>query len=540
MPKRIVLHIGGEKTGSTSIQQYCGDNRAVLAEHGVVYPLQGVNHADFSLAFLRDDLRIGWPVPHGGWESCLVQMRDTIRSVPDDKTILLSSEFFHSRFREAALVKLHDFFEECGAEIARVIVYFRDQASLVRSAFDSRVRSGSSEPFTISDVLPENLYFNHLGVARLWAKTVGRSRLCIRSYNQARKEGLIYDFLSAVVDPTSAQRMMQLYPPGEWANVSVTPAPITAGEVEHIRQVFGRLNEGLCNEFSLRKEHFPPADPADHGDNPGASLSERNGTAFDDIGTEVRFHLCNDTESVVLFCSSFRDWAQVPPDFFDYTEFADRRECNCVFVRDRSNSWYRSGVDKFGPSLRITAENIAIDLVANNRKARAVVGSGYGALILGALLKAPLTVATIPQTTAVSDSMADPVFPTQHGRGPEPTATPMLVAARRALAEHPDGIRLVCHGWKDWLDYPHAKALGMYAEGLLFLRVREPNHDMAARHMVHIGLLSRLLAEQTEPNPLPVEHWTTLVRQYGAGILPHRGGLLRPFAPSLAIQHQST
>jgi hypothetical protein len=44
--KRIILHIGTPKTGTTAIQSYLFANRAVLASNGVLYPMTGLQTKD--------------------------------------------------------------------------------------------------------------------------------------------------------------------------------------------------------------------------------------------------------------------------------------------------------------------------------------------------------------------------------------------------------------------------------------------------------------------------------------------------------------
>ena len=36
---RLVLHIGLEKTGTTSFQAFCAEHRPALAQSGVLYPV---------------------------------------------------------------------------------------------------------------------------------------------------------------------------------------------------------------------------------------------------------------------------------------------------------------------------------------------------------------------------------------------------------------------------------------------------------------------------------------------------------------------
>ena len=61
MAGRLVFHIGLEKTGTTSFQQFCYDHSDVLEEYGVFYPkleclLYGNNHSILSASYLSPEL----------------------------------------------------------------------------------------------------------------------------------------------------------------------------------------------------------------------------------------------------------------------------------------------------------------------------------------------------------------------------------------------------------------------------------------------------------------------------------------------------
>ena len=57
--KRLVLHIGLEKTGTTSFQAYCTEHRAALLKAGALYPANPAcflrdNHAPLAASYFSD------------------------------------------------------------------------------------------------------------------------------------------------------------------------------------------------------------------------------------------------------------------------------------------------------------------------------------------------------------------------------------------------------------------------------------------------------------------------------------------------------
>ena len=56
---RLLLHIGTEKTGTTTIQHFCTDHRRELLAQGILYPrsLGGPGHKRFAGALLPESLR---------------------------------------------------------------------------------------------------------------------------------------------------------------------------------------------------------------------------------------------------------------------------------------------------------------------------------------------------------------------------------------------------------------------------------------------------------------------------------------------------
>jgi hypothetical protein len=145
--RKCFLHIGTHKTGTTAIQIQLNNNRPRLAEYGFFYP------------------KIGIPSPFAGhhniaWELCGDRrFKPNLGTVDDlfseldksDRNVILSSEDF-----ECATDNLGSFIaglEHRDFEV-EVIIYFRDQASYLRTLYLG-LTSHQQYPRTYGEYLSE-------------------------------------------------------------------------------------------------------------------------------------------------------------------------------------------------------------------------------------------------------------------------------------------------------------------------------------------------------------------------------------------------
>ncbi|KUF08976.1 hypothetical protein AVJ23_20010 [Pseudoponticoccus marisrubri] len=112
--ERVVLHVGTHKTGTTSIQVTCHENREALADQGLFYPDLGSpgRHAALSVPFhetlvprqfhhlFGTDKAVMDEVAQGYWDMVAQQLWQR----PGTRTLLLSTEYFTRIDRHDALV----------------------------------------------------------------------------------------------------------------------------------------------------------------------------------------------------------------------------------------------------------------------------------------------------------------------------------------------------------------------------------------------------------------------------------------------------
>ena len=196
---KIVLHIGGEKTGTTSIQATMAKNaRLLFAKFRLLYPTTGPffdDNAHFPLAaafldaaecdFLDGRLRRE--------PAELRRALDRLIAGNRPRTLVFSAEHFSSRFRPIQLAGLARFFAPHPVE---VIFYVRPQDELALSAFSTGLQCGRRHRFDVDAIGKEDRFFNHCQVADDWAAAFGASNLRVRSYAGLAVSGLLSDFLA--------------------------------------------------------------------------------------------------------------------------------------------------------------------------------------------------------------------------------------------------------------------------------------------------------------------------------------------------------
>ncbi len=202
------LHIGTEKTGTTSIQAAFSRNRQLLLKKGILYPEsigRDGNHSalvTFSANDNRqDDLRRLAKVfneedvkLHRQYvKECF---EDECRAVENASTLVLSSEHLHSRLTTSEeIARLRNLLAPWCDRI-NVIVYLRPQHELALSRYSTVVKSGG----TTRDCLPQvdwrTHYFNYNRLLSLWAKVFGKENLRPRIYSNRELVGndIFHDF----------------------------------------------------------------------------------------------------------------------------------------------------------------------------------------------------------------------------------------------------------------------------------------------------------------------------------------------------------
>ncbi len=198
------LHIGGQKTGSTSIQKTLASNAAVLQQTGFHYPTIAANHAPLLIAAKPESFRsIAWQrrASQAGAETPTVeQLQADFRAAvlqeaqaADARRLILSSEVFSGSSEE----HLRDMRSWLLGFCERIVVvaYVRHPASLTVSKVQQRLKGGTSlDQFNPN---AEGTAYRELEACR---NVYGRESMVLRDFDRAllHRGDVVRDFLKVI------------------------------------------------------------------------------------------------------------------------------------------------------------------------------------------------------------------------------------------------------------------------------------------------------------------------------------------------------
>ena len=141
--RRLVLHIGYFKAGSTSIQSYCLAHRQQLSQQGILFPVQPGNevnkaHANLAMSLLDqsfpasrrfDPQRLTFP-----------KLSEQLKTTNEDVVILSSEAFVHLVTSPESIAALETFAFDNDLTVD-VIVFLRPQHLLINSRYTEKAKA---------------------------------------------------------------------------------------------------------------------------------------------------------------------------------------------------------------------------------------------------------------------------------------------------------------------------------------------------------------------------------------------------------------
>ena len=211
--KQAILHIGTEKTGTTSIQSFLFAHRDLLARRGCLFPSTAgyvsnqrlVTYAkrvpdpdlvepglELEDARTLADWKEGFVVAHCNEVLPWLCARA-------DARLVYSSEHMQSRVQDTEEIRRIARLVRPMVDEVRVIVYLRRQDRLALSAYSTTVRGGNARPFAFEDVNHAGPYYDQRALLERWASVFGERAITVRVFERARLVGgdVVDDFVDA-------------------------------------------------------------------------------------------------------------------------------------------------------------------------------------------------------------------------------------------------------------------------------------------------------------------------------------------------------
>ncbi len=252
----LILHIGTEKTGTTTIQEFLHLNRDLLANNGIYFPKSiGIrNHRPLALWCLpneKDDayLRINnltENTQRKNWrEDILAKFEKEISGLkPEIKLVIISSEHLSSLLNHPSEIEtLKNFLNKWFTDI-KIVIYLRRQDRLVVSRYNTACKVG----FIVKSILPHPAklrhFVNYQNLLGKWSSIFGKESITPRIFNPAEfiNHDLLQDFIRVCKLPENVDFQIP-----ENKNVSFSE---TAQEVI---QCFNKKNNQKNEKWKLQK-----------------------------------------------------------------------------------------------------------------------------------------------------------------------------------------------------------------------------------------------------------------------------------------------
>ncbi len=209
MKKKLFVHIGMPKAGSTALQEFLYMNREVLEDMGLLYPdprqleqfsrkPQMMKGHHIVPMYLTGFFWAHFPKKNGiTSDQIFTFIRNQISASPAQK-VLLSSEACWFMLNRPDVVK--EFVNAFSDFDLKIIAYLRRQDDHIQSGYNECIKSSfytmNVDEFIEDRFLdPSNKYYSHL---MLWVNTIGYNNITVRIYEKrCLINGSIFDDLLA-------------------------------------------------------------------------------------------------------------------------------------------------------------------------------------------------------------------------------------------------------------------------------------------------------------------------------------------------------
>lgn len=209
MAKKLILHIGHYKTGTTALQVFFSQNGRFLRNQGIEYPdlwVHNGKHSAFAFSILKaagvtGPLMFDYAdetTPRQMWGMLL----DHVRRSPQDAVLISSEELMRLGQFPKAVEILGQVLAERGDIALQVVAYLRDPKAHVQSWYNQLIKMSVpvSDMETALGGEIEDVHYDYRRALQPWVDIAGKDNVILRPYRFDRNDpnALHRDFFAAL------------------------------------------------------------------------------------------------------------------------------------------------------------------------------------------------------------------------------------------------------------------------------------------------------------------------------------------------------
>lgn len=186
--KKIYLHIGHFKTGTSAIQKYLDLNNEKLNDSGFHY-IRGLrpsynetNHGKLSVSLIKkfNGTKPGWYIDEDSFESCIASLKNEVNESDFDKYIISSEEFYRISIlpEQDRILAMNSLVDSLSDYDVSIVFFSRQPLSLMKSWYN-QINKGHNPVKKFVQVFYEQsvMFYCQYETILLWRRFFGEDKV---------------------------------------------------------------------------------------------------------------------------------------------------------------------------------------------------------------------------------------------------------------------------------------------------------------------------------------------------------------------------